>query len=89
MSEATGNLLKGGSFLLEDIDASHYFAPEDFTEEQLMIARTTEDFIEKDVKPYVDAIENHEFQHTTRLLKKQASLAYSERMCQKNMVVLG
>ncbi|MED4129105.1 acyl-CoA dehydrogenase family protein [Shouchella miscanthi] len=74
MSEATGNLLKGGSFLLEDIDASHYFAPEDFTEEQLMIARTTEDFIEKDVKPYVDAIENHEFQHTTRLLKKAGEL---------------
>lgn len=74
MSETTEKLLKGGSFLLEDIEASQYFAPEDFSEEQIMIARTTEDFVEKDVKPYVEAIENHEFQHTTRLLKKAGDL---------------
>ncbi len=74
MGETTKKLVKGGSFLLEDIEASQYFAPEDYTEEQLMIARTTEGFVEKEVFPFVQDIENHQFQHTTRLLKKAGEL---------------
>ena len=40
-------IIKGGSFLIEDISYDQIFTPEDFTEEQLMIAKTAEDFVMK------------------------------------------
>ena len=46
MSKQTG-VIKGGSFLIEDISYQQIFTPEDYTDEQQMIAKMTEDFIEK------------------------------------------
>ena len=74
MAENTLNLIKGGSFLTEDIQAQRVFTPEDFTEEQKMIAKTTEEFVENEVLPVVDKLENHEFEHSVRLLKKAGEL---------------
>ncbi|MDQ5928612.1 MAG: hypothetical protein QG594_386, partial [Bacteroidota bacterium] len=37
--------IKGGEFLIKDIDASHIFIPEEFSEEQQMIAQTCLDFL--------------------------------------------
>lgn len=39
-----------------------------------MIGKTTEDYILQDVVPYIDQIENHEFEHSVRLLKRLESL---------------
>ncbi|RIJ63934.1 acyl-CoA dehydrogenase family protein [Rummeliibacillus sp. POC4] len=74
MTENTLKLIKGGSFLTEDIDAGRVFTPEDFTDEQKMIAKTTEDYIQTEVLPVVDNLENHEFEHSVRLLKKAGEL---------------
>ncbi|WP_059105932.1 acyl-CoA dehydrogenase family protein [Shouchella shacheensis] len=74
MSSTKETLIKGGSFLLEDIEAERVFSPEDYTDEQLMIARTTEEFAVKDVVPVLDEIEGHNFDHTVRLLKKAGEL---------------
>ncbi|WZY00575.1 acyl-CoA dehydrogenase family protein [Bacillus sp. FSL W7-1360] len=74
MSETTKDLIKGGNFLLEDIDAERVFTPEDYTEEHLMIARTTEEFAVNEVVPVLEEIENHHFDHTVRLLKSAGEL---------------
>ena len=74
MTENTLKLIKGGSFLTEDIDAGRVFTPEDFTDEQKMIAKTTEDYVQTEVLPVVDNLENHEFEHSVRLLKKAGEL---------------
>jgi alkylation response protein AidB-like acyl-CoA dehydrogenase len=70
----TANLIKGGAFLIEDIEANRVFTPEDFTEEQKMIAKTTEDYVLNEVVPVIDNLENHEFEHSVRLLKKAGDL---------------
>ena len=74
MTENTLNLIKGGSFLTEDIDPGRVFTPEDFTDEHKMIAKTTEDYVENEVLPVVDKLENHEFENSVRLLKKAGEL---------------
>ena len=51
MTQQTEKIIKGGSFLIDDIPYDRVFTPEDFNEEQLMIAKTAEDFIEKEVLP--------------------------------------
>lgn len=70
----TKKVFKGGSFLIEDISFEDLFTPEDFTEEHLMIAQTAEEFIEKEVVPQLEHLENHEFDRTVKLLKKMGDL---------------
>lgn len=74
MTENIANIIKGGSFLTEDVDINRVFTPEDFTEEHKMIAKTTEDYVKNDVFPVVPNLENHEFEHSVKLLKKAGEL---------------
>ena len=67
-------LVKGGAFLIEDIDADQVFTPEDFTEEHKMIAKTTEEYVKNEVLPVIDKLENHEFENSVRLLKSAGEL---------------
>lgn len=50
--------VKGGEFLIKETDAQHVFIPEEFTEEQRMIAQTCEDFLAKEVFPRLDEIDS-------------------------------
>jgi len=70
----TNELIRGGAFLIEDIDASRVFTPEDFSDEQKMIAKTTEDYVKNEVTPIVEKLENHEFENSVRLLKSAGDL---------------
>jgi len=66
--------IKGGGFLVEELSPEDIFTPEDLTEEQLMIAKTTEEFVEGEVLPVLEKLENHEFEHSVKLLKKAGEL---------------
>ncbi|MDM5339774.1 acyl-CoA dehydrogenase family protein [Fictibacillus enclensis] len=74
MSNTMEKVFKGGSFLVEDIQAEDLFTPEDFSEEHLMIAKTTEDYVVKEVVPQIDKIENHQFDISRKLLSKAGEL---------------
>ncbi len=74
MKQETVNVKKGGSFLIEETGYDQIFTPEDFTDEHKMIGKTTEDYVVNDVLPYIDEIENHQFEHSVRLLKKAGDL---------------
>lgn len=67
-------MIKGGGFVVEDLKAEDIITPEDFTDEHLMIAKTTEDFVVGEVVPKIDQLENHEFEHSVALLKKAGEL---------------
>ena len=49
--------IKGGEFLIKDIEASEVFIPEEFTEEQKMIAQTCLDFLRTGVHPRLDDVD--------------------------------
>ncbi|MBU5209221.1 acyl-CoA dehydrogenase family protein [Bacillus safensis] len=72
--KALEDVKKGGSFLIDETNYEHIFTPEDFSDEHQMIGKTTEDYILQDVVPHIDQIENHEFEHSVRLLKKAGEL---------------
>jgi len=67
-------LFKGGAFLVEELTGEDVITPEDFTEEHHMIAKTTEEFVSNEVLPVVEKLENHEFEHSVKLLKKAGEL---------------
>ena len=74
MTNQTENLIKGGSFLIEDVTYERVFTPEDYTDEQKMIAKTAEDFVVNEVLPEVEHLENHEFDRSVKLLKQAGEL---------------
>lgn len=61
---------RGGSFLLDDIDPADIVTPEDFTEEQRMVAQATEDFIAAEIAPHDEAIEKLNYELTVQKLRE-------------------
>jgi alkylation response protein AidB-like acyl-CoA dehydrogenase len=51
MEAKTRSLTKGGEFLIRETEAQDVFIPEEWTEEQRMIAQTCDDFLKAEVYP--------------------------------------
>jgi alkylation response protein AidB-like acyl-CoA dehydrogenase len=66
--------LTGGSFLLETHNLENVFTPEDFNEDQQMIAKLAEEFAVNEILPNVEKIEHKEWQVSRDLLKKAAEM---------------
>jgi len=65
---------QGGSFLLTPSGPGEIFSPEDFTQEHHAIARTTEEFWNKEVAPNLEAIQHQEPGLAISILRKSAQL---------------
>ena len=66
--------VKGAEFLIKDISYKDVFIPEEFDEEQQMIAETCIDFVETEVSPNFDALDEHTEGLMPSLLKKAGEL---------------
>ncbi|HAD95792.1 MAG TPA: acyl-CoA dehydrogenase [Cryomorphaceae bacterium] len=66
--------LKGGEFLIRDVSSDEVFIPEDFNEEQRMMAEATTEFIEKEVIPERERFEKKDYDFTLSLMKKAGEL---------------
>ena len=49
------NLIRSGEYLVAETNAADIFIPEEFNEEQLMIAQTCRDFLAAEVYPNMAA----------------------------------
>lgn len=63
-------VLKGGEFLVKEVDIDEVFIPEEFDEETKMIADTCKDFLDTEVFPNLDRIDKQEDGLMASLLKK-------------------
>ncbi len=66
--------IKGGEFLVKEIDPEQIFIPEEFNEEQKMIGQTCQDFLEAEVLPNLDRIDAKEEGLMRKLLDKTGEL---------------
>ncbi|MCD6354542.1 MAG: acyl-CoA dehydrogenase family protein [Prolixibacteraceae bacterium] len=66
--------VKGGEFMVSDLDAKDIFIPEEFDEEQRMIADTCRDFLDTEVMPNLDRIDAQEEGLVRGLLDKAGEL---------------
>lgn len=74
MADVIAQNVKGGAFLIEDTAPESIFIPEDFSEELVMIAQTTEDFVEKEITPQIERLEKLEPGLNEELLRKLGDL---------------
>ena len=71
---ADRKIFAGGEFLITDAAPEDVFTPEDFTDEHRMIYETARDFVEKEVIPNIDRLEEKDHELVLGLLAKAGEL---------------
>ena len=66
--------IKGGEFIIRETSCDDIFIPEEFDEEQRMIKKTCEDFLESEVFPNLDRIDKQEEGLMPHLMDKAGEL---------------
>ena len=67
-------VLKSGEFLVGEVESKDVFIPEEFNEEQVMIAQTCRDFLDAEVYPNLPAVEKSDRELMKSMLKKAGEL---------------
>ena len=68
--------IKGGQFLIEDVQKEDIFITEEFTEEHLMMKEAVVDFIDREVWPLKDRFENKDFALTEEIMRKIGEMGF-------------
>ncbi len=66
--------IRGGEFLIKEVTIDQVFIPEEFDEEQQMIAESCVDFVETEVAPHFNELDEHVEGLMASLLKKAGEL---------------
>jgi len=69
--------IKGGSFLIESRRPEEIFTPEDLTDQHKLIAQTAQEFVEREIVPRIDEMEEKTPGVLRELLKKAADVGLS------------
>ncbi len=72
--QMTDKTMKGGEYLIADTACEDIFTPEDFSDEQRQFGETTELFIEKEIVPHLEEIENQNFDLVVEGMRKCGEL---------------
>ena len=67
-------VLRGGEWLLQAADAGSVFTPEQLTEEHRLIGRTAQEFVDNEVLPLLDRLEDKDWALARTLVRKGAEL---------------
>ncbi len=62
--------VKGGEFIIKETQANQVFIPEEFSEEQTMMAQATTEFVDREVWPNKHRFEKKDYAFTLSLLKQ-------------------
>jgi alkylation response protein AidB-like acyl-CoA dehydrogenase len=68
------NIIKGGEFLIKDAKPNEIFIPEDFNEEQRMLASMCQEFLDKEIYPNVERLDHMEEGLMAAMLDKAGEL---------------
>jgi len=76
MELKSAKLIKGGEFIIRDVEPESVFTPEDFSEEQIMVKESVQDFIDREVWPHKERFEKKDYEFTKSCMKKAAELGF-------------
>jgi alkylation response protein AidB-like acyl-CoA dehydrogenase len=76
-TETTNNeLLRGGQFLVKEINCEDLFTPEDFSEEQRMMKDSVKEFVDREIWPNKERFEQKDYAFTEELMHKAGELGF-------------
>jgi len=74
--EEIKNISQGGGFIVKETEASTVFTPEDFSEEQLMMKESVQEFVDRDIVPNRERFEQKDYDLTRDIMAKAGSLGF-------------
>ena len=69
-------IVRGGNFLIEDIDPDRIFTPEDFDEEHRLVAKSAEEFAQGELLPRADELEVLNYDLIRQLMVRTGELGF-------------
>jgi alkylation response protein AidB-like acyl-CoA dehydrogenase len=67
---------QGGGFVVKETKAKNIFTPEDFSEEQLMMKESVQEFVNRDIIPNRERFEQKDYDLTREMMAKAGSLGF-------------
>jgi len=74
--EEIKNISQGGGFIVKETEANTVFTPEDFSEEQLMMKESVQEFVDRDIVPNREQFEQKDYDLTRDLMAKAGGLGF-------------
>ncbi len=74
--EEIKNISQGGGFIVKETEASTVFTPEDFSEEQLMMKESVQEFVDRDIVPNRERFEQKDYDLTRDIMAKAGGLGF-------------
>jgi len=74
METVEKEILRGGQFLVKDINCEDIFTPEDFSEEQKMMLDTVKEFVDREIWPNKERFEKKDYAFTEEIMGKAGEL---------------
>ena len=74
METVEKEILRGGQFLVKDINCEDIFTPEDFSEEQKMMLDTVKEFVDREIWPNKERFEKKDYAFTEEIMRKAGEL---------------
>jgi alkylation response protein AidB-like acyl-CoA dehydrogenase len=71
---AEKRMIKGGEFLVRETNSNDIFIPEEFNEEQMMMAQSCKEFVDKEVIPVINQLDKHDRELLVKLMRAAGSL---------------
>jgi alkylation response protein AidB-like acyl-CoA dehydrogenase len=69
-------VIKGGEFIIKDSHPENIFTPEDFSEEQIMMKESVQEFIDREVWPFKERFEKKDYEFTKSCMQKAGELGF-------------
>jgi alkylation response protein AidB-like acyl-CoA dehydrogenase len=76
MELETKKLIKGGEFIIRDSSPEDIFTPEDFTEEQIMMKESVQEFVDREIWPHKERFEKKDYELTKSCMEKAGELGF-------------
>ena len=74
--EEIKNISQGGGFIVKETEANTVFTPEDFSEEQLMMKESVQEFVDRDIVPNRERFEQKDYDLTRDIMLKAGGLGF-------------
>ena len=72
----TNESVKGAAFIIEDTAAANVFTPEDFSEEQIMMKESVQEFVNREIIPHRERFEKKDYAFTHEVMQKAGELGF-------------
>ncbi len=76
MEPKAKKLINGGEFIIKDSHPADIFTPEDFSEEQIMMKESVQEFIDREVWPNKERFEKKDYGLTKSCMEKAGNLGF-------------